>query len=421
MCTRFLSIRYLLGLSFLSLMVVLSGCQGTAGSWNNVLGQRAYRQGDYTTARRRFERALMNNPWRADFAYNVAAAMQKQGDPIAAERMYDHAITLDPSHQPSYHSLASLLKEQGREEEAIELLASWSETQPYVPESQIEMAWYQQETGNLDAAEQQLEQAMRMYPADPDVAAQLGQVYERRGRRRRAAAMYRRSLAMRRFQPRVRSRLDGMTMAGQPTPALALAAGGFQPTLPMAANPAYAGMPDYPQAVPGSPQLANMPPRRPLLERLRERRYQRLYGYGSPMATPTFPSQAQVYSTFPTQTMNAVAQPSYPVSGLNAPQQMTVPAPWPQGTMPGTSVPQANAGTVLTVPQPHALPTPSPSAVTPGQPMVQGAWPQPWPKTAPTMVQPTPQVQLGNPIPITQGTPEPIPTMTHRLPVVSAF
>ena len=427
MRTRPIFAHVFLGLITLSLIVPLAGCRGTASSWNNAMGRRAYKNGNYTAARRHFERALLDDPWRADYAYNVASAMRQQGDPIAAERMYDHAITLDPEHQPSYHSLASLLKEQGRDDDAYELLTAWSDTQPYVPESHIEMASYQQEMGNLDAAQMELEQAYQMYPNHPGINAQLGQVYESRGDQRRAARMYRRSLAMRRYQPHVSSRLYGMDMMGQPSPGMAMAQrGGYAgyPNVPMMADPMYSGMPGYPQMA-----GYNSMQRRGLFPGLRNRMaYNRMYRTGMPMNYSGYGAaayQPQAYSTFPTQPIYAGPVGTAPALGTNIqPQhQLTTPAPWPYGTQPIAPQIQAAPGTTLSVPQPQAIP--GPTAVIPGQPSVTGAYGLPQWSTGGVMHMP-PQptsvpVQLGSPIPATSVSPAPIPTMTNRLPVVPAF
>lgn len=200
-----------------------SGCNMSSGWMRNRIGRHYYRTGDYTAARRTFEQALMNDPWNADYAFNVAAAMQRQGDLIGAERMYDHALALNPSHQPTYHALAGLLHEQGRTAEAQELLTAWVSTQPHMPEAHLEMAVLQQKLGDFAGAETSLHMALQQNPRHPRALAQLGQVYERTGRTADAAALYQRSLAYHHYQPQVASRLGAISTAGQPSPALQLA------------------------------------------------------------------------------------------------------------------------------------------------------------------------------------------------------
>ena len=207
---RAVSYRVFLGLAcviWICIASTLCGCNQTTGFVNNREGMSAYQQGDFTTARRSFERALADNPRNANYAFNVAAAMRKQGDVLAAERIYKHALMLDPGHQPAYHGLASLLREQGRESEAQELLTTWNATQPYRAESYVELAWLQEEQGDLAGAERSLEQALQVNPRQPAALAHLGHIYQKTGHAQEAAGMYQRSLVMNPYQPRVRSQL----------------------------------------------------------------------------------------------------------------------------------------------------------------------------------------------------------------------
>ncbi|MCA9054699.1 MAG: tetratricopeptide repeat protein, partial [Planctomycetaceae bacterium] len=208
---RNLTHRLSAGLTLLVVLGFVLSTTGCSSGWSrNQVGKRNYTNGNYTAARRSFEQAMMNDPWNPDYAFNVAAAMQKQGDSIAAERMYQHALTLSPGHQPSYHALAGLLHDEGRTDEAQELLTAWVDTQPYTPESHIEMAHMQQELGDYSSAEASLQQALQRNPRHPRAMAQLGQVYERSGRTAEAAAMYRRALAYDRRQAQVATRLRSM-------------------------------------------------------------------------------------------------------------------------------------------------------------------------------------------------------------------
>ncbi len=192
------------------LIASLSGCNMTSGYLNNHAGTRHYEQGNYTAAREAFRRAAADNPQKADYVHNLAAAMKKQGDVAGAERVYQQALNIDPAHQPSYHSLAMMLNEQGRTAESTDLVTTWADTQPYVPESHIELAWLQRESGNPAAAEQALQRALQVDPGNPIATAQLGQLYQDSGQSNRALAMYQRSLHSNWFQPDVQSRVATM-------------------------------------------------------------------------------------------------------------------------------------------------------------------------------------------------------------------
>ncbi|REJ71279.1 MAG: hypothetical protein DWQ34_02075 [Planctomycetota bacterium] len=241
---RAVTYRLSLGLACLVWICIAStlcGCNQTSGYMNNQAGRAYYEQGNYTAARHSFERAMMDNPQRADYAFNVAASMKKQGDILAAERMYKHAMLLDPSHQPAYHGLAEMLKEQGRTAEAQDLLTAWNQTQPYDAESYVEMAWLQQEQGDLQGAEQSLTRALRMNPRHPTALAHLGRIYHQTGRTGEASGMYRRSLQMNPYQPEVQSSLAQLAEPNMPSASMQMATAmpHADPTLAPAQHVAY--------------------------------------------------------------------------------------------------------------------------------------------------------------------------------------
>jgi Tfp pilus assembly protein PilF len=384
--TTALALACLLGLA-----VCASGCNSTSAWSRNQIGKRYYNTGDYTAARRSFEQALMNDPWNPDYAFNVAAAMQKQGDALAAERMYQHSLTLNPSHQPSYHALAGLLHDQGRTGEAQELIGAWVETQPYTPESHIEMAWMQQELGDMAAAEMSLQEALRRNPRHPRAMAQLGQVYERTGRRPEAAAMYNRSLAYRRNQPQVASRLGAMQTANPMSPSLMMAQQmpQYDPLYgshPFAQAPMTATTPGYTAFMPTAPLAAQ--PVNPWMTGTAV----------APMVSPMTAGATPVMTTTPMDMQFATTQPVQ-VPGLTAAQPMAG-GQMVAGPMlaPTTGVPTIT---------PTAQYGPAGSFTSPMGTTIPGYTPQP--------------VQLGTPVPISQNPAAVVPSISAVVPVVPAF
>lgn len=187
--------------------LTLSGCNSMHGVASNEMGNGYYQRGDYANARAAFSRAVADNPGNPDYVHNLAVAMQKEGDLAGAEQTYQNALRIDPSHQPSHHGLTELMISQGRQQEAVQHVTAWRDTQPYIAESHLEMAWLQQQSGDINGAEQSLRAASNVDPNHPKVLAHLGQVYQQTGRSEEALAMYEQSMHSEWYQPEVQSRI----------------------------------------------------------------------------------------------------------------------------------------------------------------------------------------------------------------------
>ncbi len=191
----------------ISLVSLLCGCNLLNGFSMNASGIRHFKSGNYAMAQQAFRRAMTDVPHSADYIHNFATAKKKQGDLKGAEKTYQYALNVNPAHQPSYHSLAVLFMEQDRNFEGQKLLQEWVDTQPYVAEPHIEMAWFKREIGDTVGSEQALQQALRIHPNHYVATSHLGQLYQDTGQRDRALAMYQRSLHSNWFQPQVQSRV----------------------------------------------------------------------------------------------------------------------------------------------------------------------------------------------------------------------
>lgn len=195
----------------LALSVAMTGCGMMNGHARNGIGMHHFKKGNYAAAARHFNMAAIDDPQNADYLQNLATAYWKQGNPAQAEQYYRQALNIDPMHQPTYHGFSRLLTEQGRTGEAASMLAMWSDTQPYIAEPKIELAWLNRETGNHSASEQNLRQALEIEPNNATALAHLGQVYQDQGRSGEAVAMYQRSLYQDFRQPQVKSRIASLT------------------------------------------------------------------------------------------------------------------------------------------------------------------------------------------------------------------
>lgn len=252
------------------LLSFAAGCQQTAGWACNTSGKMYYQRGQYAMARYKFQEAAMYDPNNPDYRHNLAMSLNKTGDPLGAERVLRENLTqVSAMHQPSYHSLAQMLVEQQRGAEAEQLLAGWSQTQPYVPESNVELAWIQRQNGNPAAAEQSLRNALRADPRHPTALAHLGQLYEDSGQPDRAAAMYQRSLATKWQQPQVQSRLQMVSSGTSPrvptrsammmNPSMAPTMSAYGPAPMMSAAPSAWTVSSQPTPIGSSPIMAAAP------------------------------------------------------------------------------------------------------------------------------------------------------------------
>lgn len=195
----------------MGLAVAMTGCGMMNAQARNNLGKHHFKKGNYAEAARHFNMAAVDDPQNADYLQNLATSYWRVGNPGQAEQYYRQALNIDPMHQPTYHSFTRLLNEQGRTGEAASMLAMWSDTQPYIAEPKIELAWLNRELGNHAAAEENLRQALQVEPNNATALAHIGQVYQDQGRHGEAVAMYQRSLYQDFRQPQVKSRIASLT------------------------------------------------------------------------------------------------------------------------------------------------------------------------------------------------------------------
>ena len=197
-------------------LMLLSGCQWAAQG-QNAEGVRMFQQAYYQGALQRFQQAIQSDPKNADGYYNLAAThhrlgtlQQQKADLMQAENYYHLCLDNNPDHLDCHRGLAVLLNEQGRKAEAFRLLQGWAGRSPTLAAPHIELARLYEETGDREAAKQQLVEAVAVEPSNARALAALGKLREESGNTMQALADYQRSLSINRFQPQVAARVQSL-------------------------------------------------------------------------------------------------------------------------------------------------------------------------------------------------------------------
>jgi tetratricopeptide (TPR) repeat protein len=193
-------------LAVTTLALSLSGCNQTADMVMNRSGMSYYNSGQYAYASSQFRQALNVDPNNADFAGNLAMALQKSGDPVGAEKMYQRALVANPTHEPTYRQYSRLLVSQHRSGEAMALMQQYVGTNGYHVEPHIELAQLHRELGNRTGEAHALKQALQVSPHHPTALAGMGRYFQDMGQSTTAMKMYEQSLQANYAQPEVQAR-----------------------------------------------------------------------------------------------------------------------------------------------------------------------------------------------------------------------
>lgn len=205
-----------------ALLAACSGCR-VVSQTQNAEGVTMFQQAYYQGALTRFHQAMQTDPSNADAYYNLAATYHRLGklhnqkpDLDQAESYYHQCLDHDQNHQDCYRGLAVLLVEEGRAQDAFSLVQNWEQRSPSLAGPKIELARLYDESGNKDAAKQQLTEALSVDPNNARALAALGKLREESGDTAQALANYQRSLAINRYQPQVAQRVAALQMGGAP-------------------------------------------------------------------------------------------------------------------------------------------------------------------------------------------------------------
>jgi len=386
------------GLAWICIASTLCGCSGANGWVKNQSGRGYYHRGNYAAARAEFERALLDNPYRATYAYNVGKAMEKEGDVAGAEQMYQHALTLDPSHQPAYRGMAELLAAQGRQDEATELLTAWAQTQPYSAASHVELAQLYRKSGNVAAAEQEVNTALQIRPRYRQALNERTRINRLTGRTARGGAYSELALTSRMAPPAMTP--GAVAFSPQNSAALNMAANmpKNDPTLAAGAIQAAYSHPQFSAApapmVSAAPQMYQV--NRPAGPESMASGWTPVE-HGAMASAATSP-HSPAASPMP---MNPamISSPGVPVQGMSTqgiPAQGMMMVPAQMSAVPTSGL--MPMGTSQPMPTPMSMP---PQMSMPMSTQMQATVPQSIP--VPTPVQQP--VELGQPVPVTQAIP----------------
>ncbi len=337
---------------WIGLASTLCGCNMMHGPTANMVGQSHFRRGHFAAAQGAFQRAMADDPFNANYAYNMARAMESQGNVQGAEQMYQKAMTIDPAHQLAYRSLSKMLVAQGRQNEATLMMHAWADTQPYSAAAHTELATIQRQNGDLAGAQQSLQQAQRLQPQTMA----------------RAARFQRQQQMMRPVQQAAAAMpMENMMAANGP----AMATGPYMNTGYQTYDSHMSAMAGSYPATSADPYMTSAAgpgiPMQPTPNAM-------TYSTTSPSMLPGYPGSAIPYQgapmpTFAAADANAAASGSLETSAQFPPAAGTYGPPMPVAT--GNGIP-------LTTVTPGSVPTPAAGyapTVAPGPPVSVGAVP----------------------------------------------
>lgn len=141
------------------------------------------------------ERANKELPDTAEVKYDLGMLYERQGRYPEFEKLMREVIELEPGEANAYNALGYTLAEQNRNlDEAQDLLEQAMELDPANPYILDSVGWYLFRVGDYQAAAEYLERSYAIMPV-ADVAAHLGEVYWVDGRPEQAKQVWAEALA----------------------------------------------------------------------------------------------------------------------------------------------------------------------------------------------------------------------------------
>jgi len=147
-------------------LTLLSACTTIAppqSAWQT--GQKQMQAGQWSEARRSFERELLEHPENQQARYNLALLLAQNGHSDDAATLYRQNLEIG-WHFPSAINLAQLLQTSGNNEEAASLLTRAAKESPHEATPWYLLAEAADHAGNPDLAGQHFLQALKADPAN---------------------------------------------------------------------------------------------------------------------------------------------------------------------------------------------------------------------------------------------------------------
>jgi tetratricopeptide (TPR) repeat protein len=164
-----------------------------------ALGQMEIRLRRWKDAEDAFNKAEPLTTRKEDKTYlfflrGEMAERQKHFEP--AEQLFKQALDLDPSNAMTLNYLGYMLADKGsRLPEALKMIRKAVDQEPMNGAYLDSLGWVYFKMGQYELAEDNLRQAVERDQTDPTVHEHMGDLYEKTGRIRQAAAQWERSLA----------------------------------------------------------------------------------------------------------------------------------------------------------------------------------------------------------------------------------
>jgi len=164
------------------------------------LGRVRYQQNQFDLAIAAFKEVIRRDPANVKAYDNLGLSLEGKNEIDAAVAAYRKAIELDQagashSEQP-YLNLGSLLAKSNRLEEAIPMLTRAAEIAPSQFKVHYELAKAYFDSGRLDPACRQAEDAVKLNPRDSSGHYLLGRIYQRLNRKQLAGEQFRLTAAL---------------------------------------------------------------------------------------------------------------------------------------------------------------------------------------------------------------------------------